>query len=393
MSGGPDDSPVPNGADTTPKSLREIASESWDEVTADADWDDDGADDTQPSEYSRDAQGRFAPKEASPGEQSTDPAQGEQAPPTEPQHPAPQGSSNEAPQHWRAEDRAMFARLPQEGRDFLLERHGAMERDYQSKVQAAASAVEFTNALAPVFQNPAVQQSLVDYSTGQRVAPQDAIQQWAAFHLRAMHPDLNVRAGLLRDLAQRMAISDPAAVFGPQQTASPPVNLPPDVQQNPVFRYLADNLGSAMNDVRTLRTELETLRSSGERQRQDDVLRATRQSIDQFADETDAAGNRIRPFFDRVSQEIMMLVHANPQIDMRQAYETACYMNPEVRNYLMGAQQRGQQSQTDLRRAQNAARSNVRGMTTPVSRPHADDGPRGMRQALADAAEEVGFEG
>ena len=356
--------------------------------------DEAGADDSDlgpetPAETrARDEHGRFVSKEAMPGEQSQDPAREQVAPPDATQHPAPPGSSSDAPQHWSAEDRATFAKLPQEGRDFLLRRHGEMERDYQGKVQASASAVNFVQTLAPVFNDPAIRRSLAEVGA----QPHDAIEQWAAFHKRAMDPNPQVRAALLQELAGKMQI-DPAAAFGPAN--QPPVNLPPEVQQNPAFRYLTDQISNAVNENKALRGQLENFVSTGERQRQEYVLQTTRQSIDQFADEADVKGQRLRPYFDKVLPEMMTLVHSNPNIDMKYAYDTACFMNPEVRQILMSAGQRSQQQQQDLTRARNAARSNVRGMTTPVSRPKpTDDGkPRGMRAALEDAADEVGFEG
>jgi len=385
MSGGPD-TPIPNGADA-PRSLREIAEESWDQVVDEAGPDEGGEEpDSTGNKRAHDERGRFVSTKAIPGEQSQDPAREQVAPPDQAQRPAPPGSSSEAPQHWSAEDRATFARLPQEGRDFLLRRHGEMERDYQGKVQASASAVNFVQAVAPVFNDPVVARSLKDVGAD----PVHAINEWAAFHKRAMDPDPAVRLDLLKDLAQRMQV-DPAAAFGPQQPAG---NLPPEVQQNPAFRYLTDQISSAVNENKALRSQLENFVSQGERQRQDDVLRIARQSIDQFADETDAQGNRLRPHFDAVGDELALLLQANPHIDLKQAYEKACYMNDKVRQLMLNAGQRTQQQQAGLDRARNAARSNVRGMTTPVSRPKPDAGAAtSLRAALEDAADEVGFEG
>ena len=59
--------------------------------------------------------------------------------------------SNQAPEHWSAEDKATFAKLPQEGQAFLLKRHGEMEAEFTRKSQASAGAVQFTQSLAPVF--------------------------------------------------------------------------------------------------------------------------------------------------------------------------------------------------------------------------------------------------
>jgi hypothetical protein len=387
----PPDEPIPNGAveEEAPRSLREVAEASWQEIGADdADIGDDqlepGAQDDRP----RDEHGRFVSKEPTPGEQTTVPAPDTQAPPAQPPTQPPPGSSSEPPQHWSAEDKATFAKLPQEGRDFLLRRHGEMERDYQGKVQASASAVSFVSALGPIFSDPVIVKSLNEVGSN----PYYAIQEWASFHKRAMSPDMAERIGLLKDLAERMKITDPAAALG--QPVTPPPGLPPEVQQNPVFRYLADQLSTAQSNVEALRGELQGYKTDGERQRQEEVLKLSRQSIDQFADETDAQGRRLRPDFDAVLPEIMVQVRANPEIDIRAAYETARWMNAETRKTMLAQSQREQASGGNLQRAQNAVRSNVRGNTVPVTKPNPNDGkPRGLRAAIEDSAEEVGFEG
>lgn len=389
MSGGPDDKGYENGADAPRRTLSEIAEDSWNEVIDDAGADDGDDFETPADTRARDASGRFVSREAIPGEQSQDPAPDDEvAPPAQQPIQPPQGVSNEPPVHWSAEDKATFARMPQEGRDFLLRRHGEMERDYQGKVQASASAVNFVQAMAPVFTDPIIDRSLREAG----VNPLQAVEQWGAFHKRAMDPNPQVRVDLLKELATKMAV-DPAAAFGPQIN-QPPGNLPPEVQQNPVFRYLTDQISSVVSANTSLRGELESIRSTGERQRQDEMLRLSRQSVDQFADEVDAQGRLLRPHFNTVIPELMTLMNANPNADMRQAYETACYMNPSVRQILLSAGQQTQQQQDNLRRAQNAARSNVRGMTVPVSKPAPpDDGkPKGLRATIMEAADEIGYE-
>lgn len=385
------DEPLPNGAEPAeeaPRSLREVAEASWNEIETDVE-NDDGQPPLEGDTRLRDEHGRFVSREANVGEQSQDPAP--QAAPPEGQQPIqpPPGSSNEPPQHWSPEAKAMFAKQTPEARDFLLERHTAMERDYQGKVQASASAVNFVSALGPIFSDPVIHKSLEAVGAN----PYHAISEWASFHKRAMSENPQEKIALLHDLCARMKI-DPAAAFGQQPVTPPPGNLPPEVQQNPVFRYLADQLGTARNDLEALKGELNGYKSEGERQRSEEVLRLSRQSIDQFADATDAQGQRLRPHFDVVLPEIMTLVRANPEIDIGQAYDTALWMNTEVRKTMLASQQRAQAQNGNLERARGAVRSNVRGNTMPVVKPRPDDGkPRGLRAAIEESADEVGFEG
>src|SRR5688572_25526764 len=93
------------------------------ETTADTD-------SAAPRDDGRDQRGRFAPKKAAEAA-TADPveavtAPGEQpAAPVEPETPAV--PAVEPPQHWAAQDKELFGKLPPDGQKFLLDRHKAME--------------------------------------------------------------------------------------------------------------------------------------------------------------------------------------------------------------------------------------------------------------------------
>jgi hypothetical protein len=383
----------PNGAaeEQGPRSLRDIAEAAWNTIET-APEDDAGEHEAPPagqSGQSRDNLGRFVSK---PGEQSSqDPApqNDKTAPPVQQPSPAPAtGSSSEAPQHWSAEDKATFAKLPKEGQDFLLKRHNEMERDYQSKVQANASAVQFTQAVAPVFQHPSVNAALVDYQTGGRIHPVDAIKQWAAFHVRAMSQDPNERAGLLKELAQRLKL-DPAVVFGQGNRSG---NLSEEDMKDPAIRFFADHISNQNRDLQALRDQLQDFgRQQSERASQES-LKVIGWSIDQFADEKDQAGNLLHPHFDAVLPQVIELFQANPQRDLREAYEMAVWMNPQLRETLISKERQSVEQKAANERAAKAARMNVRGRTAPVSKPGAEGTqPKGLRAVISAAADEVGL--
>lgn len=384
---------APNSAaqEEGPRSLREIAEAAWNTIET-APEDEGGELETPPAGQSgpaRDNLGRFVSK---PGEQSSqDPAprNDKTAPPVQPPSPAPAtGSSSEAPQHWSAEDKATFAKLPKEGQDFLLKRHNEMERDYQSKVQANASAVQFTQAVAPVFQHPSVTAALVDYQTGGRIHPVDAIKQWAAFHVRAMSQDPNERVGLLKELAQRLRL-DPAVVFGQGNRSG---NLSEEDMKDPAIRYFADHISNQNRDLQALRDQLQDIgRQQSERASQEQ-LRVINWSIDQFADEKDQAGNLLHPHFDAVLPQVIELFQANPQRDLREAYEMAVWMNPQLRETLISKERQSVEQKAANERAAKAARMNVRGRTSPVGKPASEaDAPKGLRAVISAAADEVGL--
>ena len=84
---------------------------------------------------------------------------------------------------------------------------------------------------------------------------------------------------------------------------------------------------------------------------------------------------------------------ANPQRDLREAYQTALWMSPETRQAQLAATERQRQQQQANVRASQANRSNVRGRTTPVTgKAPADNGGRqSLRDIIADTADELGF--
>lgn len=384
---------IGNGADTSapapddkPVSLRDVAEQAWDDLEAEA----DEIEPSEPSssERARDEQGRFIARELPPGEQTPVPAPAipaSQAPRPDPA----QGS--QPPQHWPQQDRDMYARLPKEGQEFLMRRHNDMERDYTAKTQAAATAVEFVQALTPVFTDPDLQRSLVD-PNGQPVHPAEAVRQWAQVHMRASHPDPRVRAGLLRDLAQGMQLN-PAAVFGQSQQGSPVPGMTPDDLKDPALRQFADYVADTHSGVAALRNELDMIKRQSSEQQKAAATAYAKQGIDAFADAVDQQGRRLYPYFDAVLPQLMELYHANPGRDLREAYETACWMSATIRGQIQQAQSSQSRRQQDNARAAAAARGNLRGRTAPVSKGDQSGSPQGLRAALEAAADEVGFEG
>lgn len=386
-----------NGAtppETPRPSLRDVAEAAWDRVQDDADaGGDEPAQEAEGQETGqgarrRDNLGRFAPadQEAKPGEQSdADPA-----PPNDPNAPSdakpadPALGSNQPPQHWSEKDRQTFAKLDPAGQEFLLRRHTEMERDYQTKAQAAATAVQFTQSLAPIFQDPVIAGSLQQAG----VSPFDAIGQWASFHRRAMDPNPQTRLALLQELGQRMGLN-PAATGQMSQPGQ--VALSEDDLKDPAIRYFADHISKTLSDVQALRGELTQMRQQDAQRQSAEALKVNRWNIDQFADEKDAQGKPKHPHFDAVLPHMIELFRANPERDLQEAYDMAIWAVPSIRASLIAAERNSVQQQQANQRARQAVRSNVRGVTSPVTKPAGEGKPTGLRATLEAAADEVGL--
>jgi len=198
----------------------------------------------------------------------------------------------------------------------------------------------------------------------------------------------------LVDLTQRMGL-DPARIFSALSNQPPPnpMGLSDEDLKDPAVKFIADHLGKTNNELNAIRGELQQ-RDQRERQAREEAgFRSAKSNVDSFADEKGKDGRLLHPHFDAVLSILVDLFKANPDRDIAEAYETACWAHPEVRKQLLQAEQFRNQSQNDIQKARIAQRSNARGLTTPVQRPNGADGPSkgGIRDTIERSADEVGF--
>jgi hypothetical protein len=375
-------------------SIREIAEAAYDEITAP---DEAGAEQQPPAEgeqatQPRDERGRFASKDEKPGEQPTDtstqPREDDgQKPPERPTQPAPEAVSSEAPANWPAADRELFAQQTPEAQAFLLRRHSEMEGDYQRRVTATRGAAEFTQALSPVFNDPVIAGSLQQNS----MSPVDAIHQWAGFHRRAMSPNVADKVGLLFELAARMQIDPAVFATGRPGPQGPAPQLSEADLKDPAIRYFADHVGRTSSEVQALRAELQQMHAAENEKAQAEAVRVHKWGIDNFADEKGADGKLLRPDFDQLIPTIRELFVANPNRDLKEAYETARWINPATRQSLIAAERAAVERTESNRRAAAAVKGNVRGLTSPVTKPKDDGKPKSLRETIEESADSIGF--
>jgi hypothetical protein len=395
-----------NSTNEAPPTLRDIAEQAYDDVEESAGLEGPGpeaeavgeeplAEDSRP----RDKSGRWVSKsEAPPSEaiEPLDPASKQRIDVQKPEAADPAAAqaakSNQAPEHWSAEDKATFARLPQQAQSFLLKRHGDMEAEFTRKSQASAGAVQFTQALAPVFNEPRLAASLRQSG----VNPVQAIHEWAEWHRMGTSENQADKFTLLVNLTQRMGL-DPARIFSALNRQSPPPVNPYGLSEtdlkDPVVKLFADNLGKTTSELNAIRGELRQRDQREQQAREEWGTRNARVGIDGFADEKTKDGRPLRPHFDAVLPLIIDLYKANPNRDLSEAYETACWAHPEIRKQLVAAERNSVQSQNDVARARIAQRGNTRGLTAPVARPNGADGHSkgGIRDAIENAADEIGY--
>jgi hypothetical protein len=395
-----------NSHDAPQPSLRDIAEQAYDELENGADEApseapqqlEDASEPLASDDRPRDKSGRWVAKQTvQPGEaiarppQLADPAPKPEVTGTSAQEPDPaavQARSNQAPEHWSAEDKATFAKLPQEGQAFLLKRHGEMEAEFTRRAQASAGAVQFTQSLAPVFTDRRIQASLQQNGLN----PAQAVHEWAGFHVRATSPNLQDRFNVLVDLTERMGL-DPARIFSALNKSPLPEGLSEAELKDPAVKFFADRLGQTTGELNALKNEIQSRWAAENQARAQAGEQHARANIDQFADEKAADGTPLRPHFNTVLPIILDLYKANPQRSLAEAYDAACWSHPDVRKQLLAAEQYRQQSRQDVQKAKIAQRGNVRGLTSPAVKPPGVNGPsRGsIRDTIEQSAEEIGF--
>jgi hypothetical protein len=268
---------------------------------------------------------------------------------------------------------------------WALRRHSEMEGDYQRRVQATAQAAQVVQAIAPVFQDPAIAASL----QREGLSPVDAIGQWAGFHRRFMDPNPENRAGVMRELMQRSGL-DPAAVFATQRPQEIP-GLSEKDRADPAIKYITDVIGRLTAENQATRQALATMQTAEAEKANQVAVGHAREAIDRFASEKDERGQLKRPYFDKVAKAITLAIYAEPHLTMDQAYDKAVWADKDIRKELQATEFTARQQAEANVRARQAMRSNTRGITSPVGREGRPNGPLGLRATIEAAAEEVGL--
>src|SRR6266852_9975411 len=144
-----------------------------------------------PAERPRDAQGRFVPGEAAPPAAKPEAPAGVSAPATTIGHqPAPTPAAQvptleiKAPQSWKAEEKALWDKLPPEARSVIVRRERQMEAGAQQALQAQ-------RAVEPLLR---VVQPHLHGLQARGLAPAQVISNMLQTETALSHPDERVRA-------------------------------------------------------------------------------------------------------------------------------------------------------------------------------------------------------
>jgi hypothetical protein len=237
----------------------------------------------------------------------------------------------EAPTHWPAADREMFGKQTPEAKQFILNRHKAMEADYTRKTQELAPVRRFKEQMDEIMgpYREAMAREGIDDAM--------AIKQLVAAHAYLQRDPANA----IQWLADKYGIDLKAAGTAGTEAGQPSAELVA------VKKELA---------------ELKNSLSAREKQEQDTQHQATLSQITQFAEAKDAQGQLKHPHFDDVAPDVAALIRAaraqGQTLTLQDAYDRAVYANPQTRTKVLAAQdaQRKAKEEEERKAKLNAAK-------------------------------------
>lgn len=199
-----------------------------------------------------------------------------------------------APEHWSAADRERFESLPDEAKDFVLERHKAMEGDYTRKTQELASIRKRGEALEEVI-GPYRQE----------------FQLSGLDDVAAIRQLFTVHDALKRDPNQ--AIQWLAQTYGADLTSTDDQNIDPTVAE-------------LKRQIQQMRQEQQHQALTAQQRQQQEI----ESQIKAFEEEKDADGSLKHPSFMDVQDDMAVLIQAGRATDMEDAYQKAIRMRPDM---------------------------------------------------------------
>lgn len=299
----------------------------------------------------RDEHGRFAPKDTKPAEADPDaPAPAEptavdpNAPAIDPAIQAETRSAAIPPATWSASAKAIYATLPEVARKEIAKR----EADYSRGIQAHAEKAKIADTLMREIQ-PYEAMLRSEGSTPDRAI---ASLLRSAYVLRTASPQQKTE--LIMQIAQQYG-ADLSQLQGQRQPAEGQQDLS-QVQQM-VQQLVAPHLQriQSWEQQQTQAQQAQSMQMEQEISSQ----------IETFQSATNEDGTPKHLYFENV-RPLMSAYFANGQAkDLEQAYEMACWANPEVRAALLADQQRAAEAQRleEAKRKATGARNASFGVT------------------------------
>ncbi len=281
-------------------------------------------------------------------------------------------------------------------RDMIFNRWSEMEADYTKKTQEAASirksAEGVLSVLEPRRQAIEAAGSTIEAAVGDLLKLNDFAsarpEDFVKWFVETRRLDPGRVAQLIGYKAQPSA--------GQQQSApdaDDPLGIIPQKYKDALAALprLQEELKELRTGIGTVKTSFETQQRSASEQ----SIAEHQRQIQQWATETDDAGNVKRPHFEEVRAEMIVLMETGRAKDLQSAYESAVWANPTTRQQMLDSQEarRIAEREASERRkaAERRAAATPRPGQTATPPPQSSQGDGSLRSIIEAAfAEQEG---
>lgn len=322
-----------------PKSIDETLSEEFDKLTA-AEEVTDTETDTETEEETVEA-----PEESV-----------EETDTKEPEEPDLDDEYKHPPTTWRAEAKSKWADVP----NWLKEEVHKREKDSLNGVTSLKEKAQYADRLSQTIQP---YQPLLS-SMG--VTPENAVRDALnlAHSLKTGSP--REKAQLLRNIAQQYEVDLSQVTTEPSE--------------------IEKALTPYQQELNRLRQQIFQQQTSQKQQQ----YTAAEQEVRNFAAATDEKGSLRHPYFENVRQDMQFLIEADRATTLEEAYEKACWANPEIRPLLQDQQIKKAEEQRRVAKAQKANQNKVE----PTQSEDLKTAPKGsIDETLSEAYDRLTAEG
>jgi hypothetical protein len=270
-----------------------------------------------------------------------------------------------APNGWKAEEKALWAKVPPEVQHVINRREQDIHRTItaQDEVRLIGNQfVQTANEYSPVL-------------NARGITPVAFFKEALGIVTQLGSPDLNVRAQMLRQLAQVNGV-DLRSLIG-QQPGAPGQQQQPNVPIDQIVQRSVNERFQAMQQAQ-----------AQERERAE--MQATNSEIESFRSKTDASGQPAYPYFDHVTSLMASILGGGVATTLEEAYQLAVKAHPETSQLIAKAEQAAVKAKEEAQRkaqAKRRAAGSIRGGPGSSSQPNGKD--RSIRDELTAAFEEA----
>lgn len=235
-----------------------------------------------------------------------------------------------APSAWTPKAKLDFDSLPEHIQDEIIKREGDFLKgvaEFKSHSEEGRKLQKVLEPYAPLMRQKGLQSDQV---------VNDMLQ--TAYRLSQGTPQ--DKAGFLLEIAQQYGADLQSLITSGNNNG----------EQFQKIEYV----GQLENQVSQLQKQIQQISGFLNKQvtdQQQSVYMSAEQSVESFRSEMEN-GKPKYPFFDNVRNDMAVLVKANPELDLKSAYDRAVWMNPQTREALLLQQQReaSQKAEDERRR-------------------------------------------